>query len=76
MASVNIPSNVGQSSMGQQHQQAESGSRITNAQRIQQKKALLRAWPRDRKLEKLASYSSCKVSLINIKLFIFLYIIC
>ncbi|XP_076059998.1 gcn5 acetyltransferase [Oratosquilla oratoria] len=38
----------------------ETTGRISNVQRIQQKKAQVRAWPRDKKLEKLAIYSSCK----------------
>ena len=49
------------SGMNQQQGQVEGTSRITNAQRIQQKKAIVRSWSRDRKLEKLASYSSCKI---------------
>lgn len=39
---------------------AEGGARVSNVQRIQQKKAQVRAWPRDKKLEKLAIYSSCR----------------
>jgi len=38
----------------------EGGARVSNVQRIQQKKAQVRAWPRDKKLEKLAIYSSCR----------------
>lgn len=40
----------------------EGAGRVSNVQRIQQKKAQVRAWPRDKKLEKLAIYSSCRVS--------------
>ena len=40
----------------------EGAGRVSNVQRIQQKKAQVRAWPRDKKLEKLAIYSACKVS--------------
>lgn len=47
----------------------EGAGRVSNVQRIQQKKAQVRAWPRDKKLEKLAIYSSCRVS----TLFGFLY---
>jgi len=36
-------------------------SRPNNLQRIAQKKALVRSYPRSKKLEKLAVYSSCKV---------------
>lgn len=39
---------------------AEGAGRVSNVQRIQQKKAQVRAWPRDKKLEKLAIYSACK----------------
>ncbi|XP_068224274.1 histone acetyltransferase KAT2A isoform X2 [Palaemon carinicauda] len=38
----------------------EPVGRVSNVQRIQQKKAHVRAWPRDKKLEKLAIYSSCR----------------
>ncbi|XP_069959700.1 histone acetyltransferase KAT2A isoform X1 [Cherax quadricarinatus] len=38
----------------------EAAGRVSNVQRIQQKKAQVRAWPRDKKLEKLAIYSSCR----------------
>lgn len=34
--------------------------RQSNLQRIQQRKQALRSWPIDKKLEKLAIYSSCK----------------
>ena len=36
-------------------------SRPNNLQRIAQKKAMVRSYPRNKKLEKLAVYSSCKV---------------
>jgi histone acetyltransferase len=35
--------------------------RKSNLQRIQQRKQAVRCWPQDKKLEKLAIYSSCKV---------------
>ncbi|KAK7073699.1 Histone acetyltransferase kat2b [Halocaridina rubra] len=38
----------------------ETGGRVSNVQRIQQKKAQVRAWPRDKKLEKLSMFSSCR----------------
>jgi len=38
-------------------------SRPTNIQRIQQKKQQVKALPKVKKLEKLAVYSSCKVSI-------------
>lgn len=44
---------------------AEGAGRVSNVQRIQQKKAQVRAWPRDKKLEKLAIYSACKVSVTD-----------
>ena len=34
--------------------------RQSNLQRIQQRKQAVRMWPQDKKLEKLAIYSSCK----------------
>ena len=34
--------------------------RQSNLQRIQQRKQALRCWPLDKKLEKLAIYSSCR----------------
>ena len=34
--------------------------RQSNLQRIQQRKQSVREWPRDKKMEKLAIYSSCK----------------
>ena len=34
--------------------------RQSNLQRIQQRKQSVREWPKDKKLEKLAIYSSCK----------------
>ena len=34
--------------------------RQSNLQRIQQRKQAVRCWPLDKKLEKLAIYSSCK----------------
>lgn len=40
----------------------EAAGRVSNVQRIQQKKAQVRAWPRDKKMEKLAIYSTCRVS--------------
>ena len=40
---------------------AES-ARPNNLQRIAQKKQQVRSYPRNKKLEKLAVYSSCKVS--------------
>ena len=36
--------------------------RQSNLQRIQQRKQAVRCWPLDKKLEKLAIYSSCKAS--------------
>ena len=39
-------------------------SRPTNIQRIQQKKQQVKALPKVKKLEKLAVYSSCKVSFL------------
>ena len=36
-------------------------SRPNNLQRIAQKKQLVKSYPRNKKLEKLAVYSSCKV---------------
>ncbi|XP_037804933.1 histone acetyltransferase KAT2A-like isoform X1 [Penaeus monodon] len=38
----------------------EAAGRVSNVQRIQQKKAQVRAWPRDKKMEKLAIYSTCR----------------
>jgi hypothetical protein len=35
--------------------------RMNNIQRIQLRKQQVREWPRPRKLEKLAAYSTCKV---------------
>lgn len=40
-------------------------SRPNNLQRIAQKKALVRSYPRTKKLEKLAVYSSCKVFVLS-----------
>ena len=37
-----------------------AGQRQSNLQRIQQRKHAVRCWPLDKKLEKLAIYSSCK----------------
>ena len=34
--------------------------RQSNLQRIQQRKAAVKSWPLDKKLEKLAIYSACK----------------
>ncbi len=41
---------------------AENGQqqRKSNLQRIQQRKAAIRQWPKEKKIEKLAIYSSCK----------------
>ena len=36
--------------------------RQSNLQRIQQRKQAVRCWPLDKKLEKLAIYSSCKAA--------------
>jgi len=41
-------------------------SRPNNLQRIAQKKAMVRSYPRNKKLEKLAVYSSCKVLFTSI----------
>ena len=38
--------------------------RQSNLQRIQQRKQSVRGWPPDKKMEKLAIYSSCKVGVI------------
>ena len=40
---------------------AAGGQRQSNLQRIQQRKQAVRGWPIDKKLEKLAIYSSCKI---------------
>ena len=40
---------------------AANRQRQSNLQRIQQRKQAVRGWPIDKKLEKLAIYSSCKV---------------
>jgi hypothetical protein len=40
-------------------------SRPNNLQRIAQKKAMVRSYPRNKKLEKLAVYSSCKVLFLD-----------
>ncbi|KAH6939019.1 hypothetical protein HPB50_015607 [Hyalomma asiaticum] len=48
---------------GQNNQQGSSGgepNRQNNLQRIAQKKAQVKSWPLNKKLEKLAVYSSCK----------------
>ena len=37
------------------------GVRLSNIQRVSQKKQLVKSYPRNKKLEKLAVYSSCKV---------------
>ena len=42
---------------GQQQQ-----ARKSNLQRIQQRKAAVRMWPKDKKIEKLAIYSACRHS--------------
>ena len=39
---------------------SDANQRQSNLQRIQNRKQLLRSWPKDKKLEKLAVYSSCK----------------
>ena len=54
----NSRSAAGQGSTGEM-------SRPSNLQRIAQKKNQVRNYPRTKKLEKLAVYSSCKVSLIS-----------
>lgn len=41
---------------------AESGTRTSNAMKIQMKKAQMRAWPKEKKIEKIACYSACRVS--------------
>ena len=38
------------------------GGRMSNNQRVSQKKQLVKSYPKHKKLEKLAVYSSCKVS--------------
>uniref|UniRef100_A0A2R5LNL4 histone acetyltransferase n=1 Tax=Ornithodoros turicata TaxID=34597 RepID=A0A2R5LNL4_9ACAR len=53
------------SQSGQNATQASSSepNRQNNLQRIAQKKSQVKGWPRNKKLEKLAIYSSCKVRL-------------
>ena len=53
MASPEGANNAAASSAG--------GQRQSNLQRIQQRKQAVRGWPIDKKLEKLAIYSSCKI---------------
>ena len=45
-------------------------SRPNNLQRIAQKKAQVRNYPRTKKLEKLAVYSSCKVNTQTFKFYV------
>ena len=47
-------------SNGNGEQQQQQQQRKSNLQRIQQRKAAVRQWPMDKKVEKLAIYSSCK----------------
>jgi len=47
-------------SPGDKSQDDPNKQRQSNLQRIQQRKQSVREWPRDKKMEKLAIYSSCK----------------
>lgn len=51
----------GSGTVSKESKEAEANrQRQSNLQRIQQRKQAVRMWPQDKKLEKLAIYSSCK----------------
>ena len=45
--------------MARESQEDRNKQRQSNLQRIRQRKQAVREWPTDKKLEKLAIYSSC-----------------
>lgn len=53
-------SGAGGGSGGVEASGSQGQQRKSNLQRIQMRKAAVRCWPQDKKLEKLAIYSSCK----------------
>ncbi|KAB7507260.1 Histone acetyltransferase KAT2A [Armadillidium nasatum] len=54
--------NPQQSQPQQSSTQTDGGTRTTNSMKIQMKKAQMRAWPREKKIEKIACYSACKIN--------------